>query len=612
MIRQNPTTHGFDPYRSDVGWFGSKLVKKAAAVVRKVPGTSLITSQVALAGDIARGRNVIGAVRKQGRFIAADARRSAPIAASVVSFVPGVGTGVAAGLNAASAVAQGRGLKGALIAAGQGALPGGALVTAAGRAVSSAVRGDNLLAVARSAASGVVPENIMRAVDFGADVIRGKNVLKTVLAQAAKQFAPGSPELGGFNAAKLVLTSAAPTAQALASARKTLTSEGARRAFDAAVGEAAKAAAQHKPTRASLVANPATRRLMRLGSGKVGAQFRPLTARAAQVVATRQPSVSLGALFGRHETAGLESDGAAYRVENGDNAWAIAKKLTKDGNRWRELVKANPQKKTNPKDGNFATLFAGEKLTLPASWRQSVGPVLKADTLSQARAILKVWSDSDGASEAGVTDYGNKPEDSSLTWGPRDRLLLISFLNWRQRTANKRLQAGGDLTDIAADELRLWAAEHAASANAPAVPVPVASVPTPAEPTVRPSPLEIEQAAEGNGPYAQGTPFADLSAMATAAQASGDPVVMRRVANELAKKYPGQSPGSAIQGYIDKLNAAADKAEAQQFGVPDPTAQVLAPMTVVGTVPKQTASKSDGAGLLLVGALAFAKVAGLF
>lgn len=56
-----------------------------------------------------------------------------------------------------------------------------------------------------------------------------------------------------------------------------------------------------------------------------------------------------------------------YTVVKGDSAWRIAQKLTGDGNRWRELVEANPQKK-RANNGNFATLYAGEVLNLPDSW----------------------------------------------------------------------------------------------------------------------------------------------------------------------------------------------------------------------------------------------------
>ncbi len=67
--------------------------------------------------------------------------------------------------------------------------------------------------------------------------------------------------------------------------------------------------------------------------------------------------------------------GGTYTVLAGDFATKIAKKLTGNGNRWRELVAANPQKKTLT-DGNFASLMPGEVLHLPASW--SSAPITAA------------------------------------------------------------------------------------------------------------------------------------------------------------------------------------------------------------------------------------------
>jgi nucleoid-associated protein YgaU len=60
------------------------------------------------------------------------------------------------------------------------------------------------------------------------------------------------------------------------------------------------------------------------------------------------------------------ADGS-YKVAAGDFPIRIAAKVTGDGNRWPELVAANPQKKTGA-DGNFASLQPGEVLRLPESW----------------------------------------------------------------------------------------------------------------------------------------------------------------------------------------------------------------------------------------------------
>jgi nucleoid-associated protein YgaU len=76
------------------------------------------------------------------------------------------------------------------------------------------------------------------------------------------------------------------------------------------------------------------------------------------------------------ESQGIDpSNRAVYIVETGDGPIRIAKKITGDGNRWRELVSANPAKatkKTGPDAGNFVTLRVGERLNIPKSWETAV------------------------------------------------------------------------------------------------------------------------------------------------------------------------------------------------------------------------------------------------
>lgn len=65
-----------------------------------------------------------------------------------------------------------------------------------------------------------------------------------------------------------------------------------------------------------------------------------------------------------------------YAVQRGDSPWRIAERLAGSGQRWKELVAANP-KKSRGADGNFKFLNAGETLALPASW-SSASPTISA------------------------------------------------------------------------------------------------------------------------------------------------------------------------------------------------------------------------------------------
>lgn len=76
------------------------------------------------------------------------------------------------------------------------------------------------------------------------------------------------------------------------------------------------------------------------------------------------------------EAQGIDpSNRATYIVEAGDTPIKIARKVVGDGNRWRELILANPTKPTKPSGadkGNFVSLRVGERLSLPKSWETAV------------------------------------------------------------------------------------------------------------------------------------------------------------------------------------------------------------------------------------------------
>ena len=52
-------------------------------------------------------------------------------------------------------------------------------------------------------------------------------------------------------------------------------------------------------------------------------------------------------------------------VDKGDSLWGIADAATGNGNRWRELVEANPGKHW---DDKHTVIHPGEHIYLPDSW----------------------------------------------------------------------------------------------------------------------------------------------------------------------------------------------------------------------------------------------------
>lgn len=198
---------GWNPFKaiakgvSTVAKGVAKGVTSGVSAVGKLPGVSTAFAPVRLVSDIAQGKNVVSSVRKQAESVVRDTRASLPLAASVVSIVPGAGTGLAAGLSAASALSQGKSLREIAEDAAMGAIPGGQLVKTALRAGINVARGEN---VAQSLAKGgleyarsQVPggQAVQQAITSGLNIARGGNVLREV--------SPIAQRLVGAQVAKL-------------------------------------------------------------------------------------------------------------------------------------------------------------------------------------------------------------------------------------------------------------------------------------------------------------------------------------------------------------------------------------------------------------------------
>lgn len=286
--------------------------------------------------------------------------------------------------------------------------PWGMAGAAALGAMHSGLKGERVDKIGIAAVKGATPDAAHKAIDAADALRRGEPVLKVALENAHMSFEGGSPEKLGFASAIRALKAGAGRAE-LGEMRRAQASEGARRAFDAAIGTVAEAvergAVRRRPrakakigslrprlrslnprldaVKARLEKNPGLRGLSpatlakqlrttpRLAATALSSQrafrFAPLSPWGAQFVKRIARAAPMFALTG--DTGALE--GNVYVVEPGDSPSRIAQKLTGSANRWPELVRANPNKaveKTGPNKGSFKTLFAGERLTLPAGW----------------------------------------------------------------------------------------------------------------------------------------------------------------------------------------------------------------------------------------------------
>lgn len=229
-----------------------------------------------------------------------------------------------------------------------------------------------------------------------------------------------------------------------------------------------------------------------------------------EAVIAEQPSLSP-----IERMRGLAADLRSYVVQDGDSPWKIATMLVGSGQRWKDLIRANPIKQTVA-NGNFKFLSTGERLNLPPAWTQILAaaaplleePMLQADPVApralppptvvtspgqpiggpprtgglvpgptelrddadavvQAKAILVTWSRTDGADvPAGVVGYGTSVADASPIWGARDRLQLQTFALWVNVSQGTRLDTEADLTQAHLDALRAWAESRAGEPGA--------------------------------------------------------------------------------------------------------------------------------------------------
>lgn len=142
-----------------------------------------------LASSIASGERIDKALVDHFKRDLALIKEAAPLAQAVISFVPGVGTGVSAAIGAGVALAEGRSLDEAAKAAIRGAVPGGPAAVAAFDAALAVVQGENVGKAAIEAARTLVPPSFQKAFDIGVAVATGENI-QNALAQGLATLAP--------------------------------------------------------------------------------------------------------------------------------------------------------------------------------------------------------------------------------------------------------------------------------------------------------------------------------------------------------------------------------------------------------------------------------------
>ena len=142
----------------------------------------------------ARGENVMKAAEKAYQAGIGDVRKSLQFAAMVAPFVPGIGTGVAAAIGAANALAAGQPITDAMIAAARDAIPGGAVAQFAFDTAVNMAKGKNIGESLLDSARSRIPGGpaVQAAFDAGLALAKGKNI-QTALVSGAGRLLPPSP-----------------------------------------------------------------------------------------------------------------------------------------------------------------------------------------------------------------------------------------------------------------------------------------------------------------------------------------------------------------------------------------------------------------------------------
>jgi hypothetical protein len=162
--------------------------------VRSLATTPALRFAVDTAAGVARGENVFKAAARGAQGVIGDARESLRFAAMVAPFVPGVGTGVAAALGAANALASGERITDALMAGARNAIPGGAVAKTAFDMATRLAKGQNFSQAALNTMRSQLPGGpiAQAAFDSGVALMKGRSIQDSIIAGGGRLL-PKSP-----------------------------------------------------------------------------------------------------------------------------------------------------------------------------------------------------------------------------------------------------------------------------------------------------------------------------------------------------------------------------------------------------------------------------------
>jgi nucleoid-associated protein YgaU len=348
-----------------------------------------------------------------------------------VSFIPGVGTAVSSGMSALAAIGRGQSLKDIALEAAKGALPGGAVTRAALDIGLGAIQGKNLGDLALQTLRKQVPGGELGKAAFDAGAAIAKGLINKPQQLAAKRNALPSQQakatfdkaINAYKKKKTPKNVAFPTiggpAQQVARQMQVL----GKRALKAKQSDIARHLgvptndvrsassaflnrwAGYPVTNMMNVGESQTLEDAALCSGIEVGEYdfeSEDTGAMSFLLVKNKPSVTLNltpsflqALYDKapsnvkksilahgllarvaQNTGELDATSGKWRLKSGDTGWAISKKLTGDGNRWKEIPGVNPGMKVTGSGTNqqLSPWKVGQLVSLPAGWLGTATP----------------------------------------------------------------------------------------------------------------------------------------------------------------------------------------------------------------------------------------------
>lgn len=167
-------------------------VKQVASVYKA--GFNLVTLPQQAALQLLQGKRIDTVVVNQLKTAVKSAKTVAPYVQTVMSFVPGVGTGISAGLGGALALAEGQPISEAFIAAAKSAVPGGPIAQAAFSVATGAIQGKSIDTIALGALPIGPAEKaaLLRGLDAAKRLAAGQRVDQVLIDQALRSLPPAA------------------------------------------------------------------------------------------------------------------------------------------------------------------------------------------------------------------------------------------------------------------------------------------------------------------------------------------------------------------------------------------------------------------------------------